>query len=337
MLQKIKKNSFIFFLAGITFFSTACARKSEEKTSIKVGVSVYDSHDTFISELMSDFNEILAEKADDSGIAMSVDIRDAAWNQSTQNSNVEDMLENGCDIICVNLVDRTAPAAIIDLARQKNVPVIFFNREPVEGDLDRWEHLYYVGTDAEQAGKLQGEIAAEAFREHPEYDKNGDGEIKYVMLEGESGHQDAIVRTEVSIATVLEQGFKVKKLKSAIANWDRAQAFTKMEPIIEEFGDEIELIMANNDDMALGAVDAYESAGFLKDDRPVIVGIDGTKSGLMAIDKGDMFGTVYNDNEGQARAMADLVYAEKVTGDLSEIDFTEGRYIRVPHSKILGD
>ncbi len=316
---------------------SGCEKKEEEKTSIKVGVSVYDSHDTFLAELMSDFNKLVTRKADESGVAISVEVKNAGWNQSTQNSNAEDMLNDGCDILCINLVDRTAPTAIIDLARQKNVPVIFFNREPVEGDLDRWEHLYYVGTDAGQAGCMQGEIAAEAFRQHPEYDRNADGEIEYVMIEGESGHQDAIVRTEVSVSMLVDSGFKVKKLKSAIGNWLRPQAFTKMEQIIAECGDEIELVLANNDDMALGAIDAYNSAKIPMEDRPVIIGIDGTDAGVVAVKNKEMYGTVLNDKEGQAEAMVNLVYAEAVLGDVSGIDFTEGRYIRVPHSKIVGE
>ncbi len=331
----VKKLTAVILLASLCL--SGCEKKEEEKTSIKVGVTVYDSHDTFISELMGDFNELVTKKAYESGVAISVEVMNAGWNQSTQNSNVEDMIDNGCDILCVNLVDRTAPTAIIDIARQKNVPIIFFNREPVEGDLDRWDHLYYVGTDARQSGAMQGEIAAEAFTKHPEYDRNGNGEIEYVMIEGESGHQDAIVRTEVSISKLADSGFKVKKLQSAIGNWLRPQAFTKMEQIIAEYGDEIELVMANNDDMALGAIDAYNSAKIPLEKRPVIIGIDGTDAGVVAVKNKEMYGTVFNDTKGQAEAMVDLIYAESVLGNTSGIDFSEDRVIRVPHSKIVGE
>ena len=184
---------------------------------------------------------------------------------------------------------------------------------------------------------MQGEIAARAFEENPELDLNGDGKIQYLMLEGESGHQDAIVRTEASVSTFVREGFKVEKLKSIIANWDRVQASTKMEQIISEYGKKIELIFANNDDMALGAIDAYEAAGILKNEQPVIVGIDGTDVGLDAVKSGKMYGTVYNDKESQAKALVDLAYAETVLGDLSGINFTGGRYIRVPYSKVFNE
>lgn len=330
----IKKLFTICSLFLLLFALTGCNQKAEEKTSIKIGISVYDNHDTFIAELLNEFNERVSEKADETGITISVDVKSAAWSQSKQDSDVEDMVNNGCDILCVNLVDRTAPSFIIDIAEQNKIPVIFFNREPVDEDLERWEHLYYVGTDAAEAGRMQGEIAAEAFRMMQRADKNKDGIIQYVMLEGESGHQDAIVRTEVSVATLANEGFRVEKLSSATGNWDRAQALTKMELIVDEFGKDIELILANNDDMALGAADAYDAAGVIRTERPVIVGIDGTEVGKEAVRVGKMYGTVYNDREGQAKAMVNLAYAEAVLGDVSGIEFTKGRYIRVPHKKI---
>ena len=76
------------------------------------------------------------------------------------------------------------------------IPIIFFNREPVEEDLMRWDKLYYVGGKAKQSGELQGELAADFIKVNPQADRNNDGKIQYVILEGEMGHQDAIIRTE---------------------------------------------------------------------------------------------------------------------------------------------
>ena len=90
----------------------------------------------------------------------------------------------------MNLVDRTAPSRIIRMAKQEDIPVLFFNREPVREDLMQWEKLYYIGCDAEQSGIMQGEIVADYIKNHPEVDKNRDGEIQYVLLEGEAGHQE---------------------------------------------------------------------------------------------------------------------------------------------------
>jgi methyl-galactoside transport system substrate-binding protein len=246
------------------------------------------------------------------------------------------MIEKGCDVICINLVDRTAPKKIIDLAKKNDIPVIFFNRELVEEDLNQWEELYYVGADAAESGIMEGEVAAEALR-NEEADKNGDGVIQYIVLEGEAGHQDAIVRTERSVDTLIDEGFEVDKIASAIANWSRSQAQTRMAGFIDTYGDEIELVLGNNDDMALGAIDAYKAAGIERKDWPVIVSIDGTTAGLQAVVNGEMLGTVYNDQKGQAEAMANLAEALARGESLDDLNLKNGRYIRLPYQKITID
>ena len=313
----------------ITVMLCACTGtiKPEEKR-IKIGISVYDSYDTFISELISDFNTAVAGNE-----LITVEINNAAKSQQTQNKQAEAMIESGCDVICINLVDRTSPRKIIDLARKNNVPVIFFNRELVEEDLMQWEELYYIGADAEQSGIMEGEIAADAF-EKEDGDRNGDGIIQYVILEGEAGHQDAIVRTQKSVDTLIEKGHQVDKLASLTANWNRSQAQTRMSQLIETYGDEIEMVLGNNDDMALGAIDAYKAAGIDQADWPLIVGIDGTAAGLEAVKAGEMAGTVFNDQKGQANAMALLAIALASGDSLSSLGLSSGKYIRLPYQKV---
>lgn len=308
--------------------------QTQKPKSIKVGVTLYDQYDTFVSQLMEDFNTYANEKETETGIAINIEVYNASDSQSTQNGQVEEMLADGCNVICVNLVDRTEPTTIIDMAEKSDVPVIFFNRELVEEDLERWDKLYYVGAKAFESGIMEGEIAADVFQSQPEADKNGDGIVQYVVLEGEAGHQDAIVRTEYSVSTMVDCGLEVEKLGYAIANWNRAQAQTKMTQMLGEHGEGIELVLANNDDMALGAIDALKASGVERVRWPVIVGIDGTDVGLEAVKNGEMVGTVYNDKEGQAEAMLDLAYALAVGGDLSELNLEHDKYIRLPYAKV---
>lgn len=306
-----------------------------KRQALRSGVTVYDQYDTFVSQMMTDFNEYAAEQEEQTGIAINVEVYNAAGSQSTQNSQVEEMLDAGCNVICVNLVDRTEPTTIIDMAEKNNVPVIFFNRELVEEDLDALgQGLLCSGRKAFESGIMQGEIAADAFKENPDADKNGDGVFQYVVLEGEAGHQDAIVRTEYAVSTIIDNGVEVEKLAYGIANWNRAQAQTKMTQMLAEYDGEIELVIANNDDMALGAIDALKTSHLKRADWPVVVGIDGTDVGLAAVASGEMVGTVYNDKEGQAQAMLDLAYALSVGDTLDDLNLENGKYIRLPYSKV---
>ena len=388
---------------------SACQRKEEsrEKKKLQIGVTIYDSYDTFLSGYMTAFEKEISKKRAE-GVEIGLFRYNAAGSQPLQNEQVEEMLEKGCDVLCVNLVDRTAPSEIIDMAKKKNVPIIFFNRELVDEDLAQWNQLYYVGADAKQSGVLQGEMAAEdILSEEPEkptpevplaspedeeeaseksqdkagnaeeiqdyvlqksredleilereaspeesrtnaeegtekkqlilsprVDKNGDGVIQYLMFEGEAGHQDAIVRTEYSVNTLMQQGIPMEKLSYAIANWSRAEAQSKMMQFYPEFQDQIELILSNNDDMALGVLDAYDKIGLPKDKRPFIYGIDGTVVGLEAVKKGNLMGTVYNDEQGQAKALFQLAYRLGTEKKAAEDEGENKKIIRLPYQKV---
>ncbi len=318
--------------------AAGCGSSQEEAVkNIKIGITLYDQYDTFLSEMMEGFTAYAAEKEESSKIAINVEILDASKSQLTQNEQVKSLIEKGCDVVCVNLVDRTEPTTITDLAEKNDVPVIFFNRELVAEDLERWSELYYVGADASESGRLEGELAADAFKNDSTMDKNGDGICQYVVLEGEAGHQDSIVRTEYSVNTMVEQGVETEKLGYAMANWNRAQAQTKTAAMLTQFGGEIELIMANNDDMALGAIDALKASGMSKENWPVVVGIDGTSGGLDAVRNGEMLGTVYNDKEGQAKEMLNLAFALATNGDKDDIPLIDGKYVRIPYHKVTLD
>lgn len=284
--------------------------------------------------MMTKFTEYEADKEEATGVVINVEVMDASQSQLTQNEQVKSLIEKGCDVICVNLVDRTEPTTITDLAENKQVPIIFFNRELVAEDLERWSELYYVGADALQSGVLEGELAANAFKTNAKMDKNGDGICQYVVLEGEAGHQDSIVRTEYSVNTLIENGVEAEKLGYAMANWNRAQAQTKTAALLTQFSGKIELILANNDDMALGAIDALRDSQIPREDWPGVVGIDGTDAGLLAVENGEMLGTVYNDKEGQAREMLNLAFAIATNGDKDSIPLIDGKYVRTPYHKV---
>lgn len=330
-----KKVLAITMVGCLMILLCACKKTTvnQEKNSIIIGVTLYDQYDAFLAQMMDSFETYAEELEEETGVSITVEIYNAAASQSTQNEQVEEMIEKNFDVICVNLVDRTDPSSIIDAAEKANVPVVFFNRELVEEDLQRWSELYYVGATALESGIMEGELAAEYCKNHPKVDKNGDGVIQYVVLEGEAGHQDAIVRTEYSISTIQDAGIALEKVDNAIANWDRDQAKTRTLKLVEQYKS-IELYICNNDAMALGVIDAYESLGYDVKKYPAIFGIDGIDEGLLAVENETMMATVYNDKEGQADAMLKLAYRLAKGESVSDLDLVDGKYIRLPYAKV---
>lgn len=324
---------FLLCLCGLS----ACGMSEKtESEKIDIGVASYNQSDTYINELVSCFKEECS-RMETNQHKISVTVQDAAGSQKIQNDQVKRLIKEGCNVLCVNLADRTNPSEIIEAAKESDIPIIFFNREPVAEDLNQWEKLYYVGAKAKQSGVMQGELAADLIWERKTVDRNKDGKIQYVVLEGEMGHQDAIVRTESAVDSLKEKGVELEKLSYEIANWNRAQAQNRMTQMISQYNNQIELVLANNDDMALGAIDAYEKLGYTETDIPVFFGIDGTDEGLEAVLEEKMAATIYNDKEAQANAMVQLA-RQLVTGEkMKKVEFENQRYIYLPYEKVTKD
>ncbi len=164
-------------------------------------------------------------------------------------------------------------------------------------------------------------------------DRSGDGVLQYVMLEGEPGHQDSLLRTEYAVKAITDGGVEVEKLANETANWNRAQAAARTAQWMEEFGDRIEVIFANNDDMALGAIDALAETD--RSRWPLIVGVDATAPAREAVAAGQLYGTVHNDSRGQSRAMLDLALALWNGEDPAQaVDLVDGHYVWLPYRAV---
>ena len=316
----------LVLLAGLA----ACGGQRPTPT-IRIGVALYLQEDTFIATMARELQQLALAEEQARDVKINLNLADGRSSQTVQNEQVDRFLDQGYDVICVNIVDRTAAAVIVDKAQAAGVPVIFFNREPVREDLDRWENAYYVGTQGAQAGQLQGQIVLDAWREEQAgLDRNGDGVLQYVMLEGEAGHQDDLLRTEYRIKTLSQGGVAAEKLAGDTADWKRGLAGIRMKQWLEKFGGGIEAVFANNDDMALGAIDACLEAGV--EELPFIVGVDATQPALQAVEDGTLKGTVRNDAVGQMEKMLSLACALAEGRDPAEaVELTDGKYVWLEH------
>ena len=324
----------LLVLLTILFVCGGCEEKGTE--TVRISMAIYSQDDTFIDTVTQEMEQLARDYEKENDIKINLNLADGQSNQTIQLEQIDRFLDSGCDVLCVNIVDRTAAAVLIDKAKAAWIPVIFFNREPVKEDLERWEKVYYVGPKGEESGIYQGEILLEKWQnEQSQVDRNGDGVLQYVMLEGEPGHQDTLLRSEYATKPLIENGVRLEKLASGTANWSRAQAAAKMKQWYGEYGDLIEAVIANNDDMALGAIDAMQEMKVSP--LPMVVGVDATAPALMALKQGTLIGTVQNAPDMPA-VLLKLSLALAMGEEIPDgIQVQDHHYVWLPYHKITSE
>lgn len=140
-----------------------------------IGVMIFDYSNNYVTYVR---NAITSVAGDDVEIQMV----DAQNDQARQVEQIDLMINKGAQVLCVNAVDPTAAQSIISKAKAADIPVIFFNRCPSDEDMLSYDKCWYVGNDPYESGKMQAEMAMNAFKEDPAFDKNGDGVMQYVIF-----------------------------------------------------------------------------------------------------------------------------------------------------------
>jgi methyl-galactoside transport system substrate-binding protein len=326
---------FLLLICIQVFMLAGCGGGAAAAGNIHIGCVIYKFDDTFMTSVRNNISDAAVGKA-------AVEIVDSQNSQQIQNDKVDLLIAQKVKALAINPVDRTAAGMMLEKARKADIPVVFFNKEPLADDMQKWNKVYYVGAKAEQSGKMEGELIVNYWKIHPEADKNKDGVMQYVMLKGEPAHQDAELRTKYSVQTVQDAGIEVEKLAEDNADWDRVKGQEKMAAFLATNGDSIEVVLSNNDDMALGAIEALKAAGYFRDGKYMpVVGIDAIAPALAALEDGTLLGTVFNDGKNQGQATFNLAYAlaqgKTINKDNIGYEITDGKYIWVPYKKITKD
>lgn len=309
-----------------SFAACSSGGGSGDKGSTKGEISVfyYTFSDAYISTVRSSMDKILS----DSGYTYND--YDANGNQTTQTEQVQTAIAKGSSMLIVNVVDtgsNDAAQNIVNLAKAANIPVVFFNRSVDESVVSSYDKCVFVGTDYEMAGHMQGKMIGEYLVEnYGKVDLNGDGKISYVMFKGQEGNMEAIARTQYGVDdcnAVLTAAGKPflefydasntdKYLVDQDGLWSSAAATNYMSTALAQYseanGNMIELVIANNDEMALGAIAALQAAGYNTGSGKVIpvFGVDATDAAKNAIAGGSMIGTIKQDAEGMAKTLVQL-------------------------------
>lgn len=329
------KRCFALLLVLVLICLSLSARGIKESEEF-IGVIVYREDDVFISEVRAEIEKV-------SSLQYPLHIVNSSNSQITQNAQVDEFLASGaCRALVINPVDRTSVGLLIEKAKKEDVPIVFFNKEPLASDMKKWDKVYYVGADASECGKMVGELFCDYYEANSDsIDRNKDGVLQYVMIKGEPGHQDTELRTEYTINTLLENGIAVERLHESSGKWEREKGRSIMERCIATHGDEIEAVFCNNDEMAIGALEAIFNSDIFDDIFIPVTGVDGTSHGMAAIRDGSLLCTVQNDASNQAMAICNLAQ-ELANGNIPTEDnvgypIVDDRYIFIPYSPVMAD
>ena len=280
--------------------------------TVRVGVSIYTFDDAFMTLYRNELARYFESKNNDQ-VTYEVTMQDGKNDQAEQTNQIDNFIAQGYDVLILNLVQSTSAATVMDKCAEAGIPVVFINREPSESDMqshntgDYAGKFTYVGADARQSGRFQGELIADLENKG---DLNGDGKLQYVMIEGDPENVDAQYRTEFSISQYKEKtGNEVECLDDQVGNWQRAEGQRLAANALTQYGDQIEVIFCNNDDMAMGAKVAIEAAGRKINENIYLVGVDALAEAVEAVIAGEMTGTVLNDHNGQSHAAVDCAIA----------------------------
>ena len=328
----------------------AQTESASNSSDVKVTVFWYEESDVYLSSVRTALNNEL------DGLGVEYDNQFAANDQAKQIDQIKTAIANGSNLLVVNIVTSGAPDTAEDIiAAAGDIPVVFFNRAiGTDGSdvtvLNGHENSCFIGTDAPEAGHMQGKMIGDyVLANYDDIDINKDGVISYAMMKGDEANIEAIYRTQYGVEdadAVLTAAGKPALQYFDENNTDKyqvdlggawsAQAAkdymdTNLVSYNEANGNMIELVICNNDGMAEGVVASLQGKGYNKDGGHVVpvFGVDATENAKALIADGAMTGTVKQDAEGMASAIAQSVKGisegqspEAALGALSDARFS---------------
>lgn len=302
----------------------------------RIGVLLYRADDAYIASVCRSLEKTLAGKAD-------VFVGDGQNEKYVQDEQLGSLLLEGVDALAVNLVDLQSASSLVDKIKRANIPVVFFNREPSLDDIKTYNQAYFVGTIPQAAGRMQGDIIHQLWTKYPALDRNGDGFLQYIMFQAHSDNPESLARTEFSVRRARELGVQMTQVGNTfMGGWDEERSYNLIRPVLPLIIDSTEIVIANNDAMALGVIRALQEMGYNtagKDGKYIpVIGVDATEQGMEAIVSGAMTATVKQDSELMGRTIATLllnaVHGVPVLQDI-DLDWDEsGIALRIPYRPI---
>jgi len=270
---------------------TGCSKDSTTGGSndgeITIGYAINNMNDTFQTYIVD------AAKAKAEEYGYKIEIQDSQEDVVRQQDQVKTMINNGVDALIVVPVDTSAMEPITNAALEAGIPLVYVNRNPF-GESEVPDGVYYVGSQEIIAGQLQAEYLIELMGE--------EGGVAILM--GILSNEGAVKRTEGN-ENVLSKYPGIEILAKESGNWQKDQGMSITENWITAYGDKLNAILSNNNEMAIGALNALEAAG--RDDV-IVMGVDAIPDAVQLVADGKLAATVLQDANGQGEGAVNVVH-----------------------------
>lgn len=309
----------IFLLAMLLSFWGHGVAPAQDK--YKIACFIRSMDDEYLEDLSEELKKALQKDFE-------LEIYDARSDMNVQMEQIRKSLRSGTDLVLVNIVMPVYVSEILDLLKRHGVPSIFFKNEPNARVFEGYKNAVLVSNNGAEEGRRQGRLLDLVW--NPEkYDKNKDGKLQYILLQGPVGNFEAISRSMYAVLTARELGLELEQLgENYVCNWLNDCSYKAMPEIMRSHGSKLELIISNNDNMALGALRYLNELGInVESDDIAIIGFDGIKEACEKIKKGVFTATVKQELDEMAeliKAMIDNYFSGKdwlyATGYQWEVD-----------------
>lgn len=283
-MKKTLRSVILLVLALSMLLALTACSTSQKSDKVKIGVTLMD----FSTEFGIGLKDYMTAKADAMG-DVELTVVDAGGDAAKQLQQVETFISQKVNAIIMQPQEQEACSPAIDKAKAAGIPIINCN------SLTITEPDAYVGSNDSESAEIAMTYIAEQL--------GGKGNV--LMMHGHPGQTAEVKRTEGAM-DILAQNPDMTLLDEQTADWDRAEAMTLMENWIQAYGDQINAVFCQNDEMALGALNALVQAG--KKDNVLVVGVDAIDDALQSVKDGKMDATVYQDCKGQAEGAIEAAY-----------------------------
>lgn len=321
----MKNKMFIAILIIFMFFITNTKMVLAENNKVNYSVFLYDENDSYIKSIKNSLQEIQKQNFSESDI----DFYDGKNNIDVQMEQLKNVLEKGTDVILINLVDPNYYDEVISRVKEYNIPIVIFNREPNDLEaIKSYGKAIFVGSDSVDLGINQAKVIIQGIKENRIIDKNGNGYIDYLLLMGDRNDKETNIRSNSVISYLKKNNVNINEIERVNSNLDRDEARERISGLLIKYVDNVDLIIVNNDEMAIGAIEAIQNIGYNKGDPQryiPVIGIDGMEEAINLIDKGFMEGTVIQDPKELASVIFKIGYnLSKGINPLENLDYHFG-------------